>query len=187
LAKELNAVGAADLSDKKLAEQLAARSPFYNAQLRTTCVATMIEGGHARNALPQRVAATVNCRIMPGDPATDVEAALRRVIADSAVVITRADTAKPSPPSPLPKNVEETIRAVTTSIWGALPIIPNMETGATDGLYLRNVGIPVYGVSGYFADPNISDDNRAHGLNERISVKAFYDQLEFTYRLLKGL
>jgi acetylornithine deacetylase/succinyl-diaminopimelate desuccinylase-like protein len=187
LAKELTAVGAADLSDKKLAEQLAARSPFYNAQLRTTCVATMIEGGHARNALPQRVAATVNCRIMPGDPATDVEAALRRVIADSAVVITRADTAKPSPPSPLPKNVEETIRTVTTSIWGALPIIPNMETGATDGLYLRNVGIPVYGVSGYFADPNISDDNRAHGLNERISVKGFYDQLEFTYRLLKGL
>jgi acetylornithine deacetylase/succinyl-diaminopimelate desuccinylase-like protein len=147
----------------------------------------MIEGGHARNALPQRVSAIVNCRIMPGDPAADVESSLRRVVADTAVVITRADTAKPSPPSALPKNVEETIRSVTASMWGPLPIIPNMETGATDGLYLRNVGIPVYGVNGYFADPNISDDNRAHGLNERISVKGYYDQVEFTYRLLKAL
>ncbi|HEY4129785.1 MAG TPA: M20/M25/M40 family metallo-hydrolase, partial [Gemmatimonadaceae bacterium] len=187
LATELRAAGGTAAPDKALAERLAARSPFYNAQLRTTCVATMIEGGHARNALPQRVSAIVNCRIMPGDPAADVESTLRRVVADTAVVITRADTARPSPPSALPKNVEETIRSVTASMWGPLPIIPNMETGATDGLYLRNVGIPVYGVNGYFADPNISDDNRAHGLNERISVKGYYDQVEFTYRLLKAL
>ena len=87
----------------------------------------------------------------------------------------------------LPADVERTIAAVTRSTWGPLPIVPNMETGATDGLFLRNAGIPVYGVSGLFVDPTIVDDNRAHGLNERIGVKEFYDQLEFTYRLLKSL
>jgi len=186
LATELRSV-AGDALDEKLAERLAARSPFYNAQLRTTCVATMIEGGHARNALPQRVMATVNCRIMPGVPAKDIEATLKRVVADTAVQIAPIDTASPSPPSPLPANVESAIKSAAAPIWGTLPLVPNMETGATDGLYLRNVGIPVYGVSGYFADPNIPDDNRAHGLNERISVKRYYDQLEFTYRLLKTL
>jgi acetylornithine deacetylase/succinyl-diaminopimelate desuccinylase-like protein len=187
LAKEMRAVAGGGAPDPALAERLAARSPFYNAQLRTTCVATMIEGGHAVNALPQRVMATVNCRIMPGVPAREVANTLRRVIADSAVELVPSDTAKPSPPSPLPPAVEEAIKSVTASMWGPLPIVPDMETGATDGLYLRNVGIPVYGVSGYFADPNIPDDNRAHGLNERISTRGFYDQLEFTYRLLKAL
>jgi acetylornithine deacetylase/succinyl-diaminopimelate desuccinylase-like protein len=87
----------------------------------------------------------------------------------------------------MPAPVESVISSVTKSIWGELPIVPDMETGATDGLYLRNIGLPVYGVSGYFADPNKPDDNRAHGLNERISVKGYYDQIEFTYRLLKAL
>lgn len=187
LAADLRAVSAGSVPDSAAAARLSARSPFYNAQLRTTCVATMIEGGHAVNALPQRVTATVNCRILPGVPAADIERTLRRVVADSAVAITPSDTARPSPPSPLPPAVEETIRSVTASMWGPLPIVPDMETGATDGLYLRNAGLPVYGVSGYFADPNVPDDNRAHGLNERISVKRFYDQLEFTYRLLKAL
>ncbi|MBW8839001.1 MAG: M20/M25/M40 family metallo-hydrolase [Gemmatimonadetes bacterium] len=101
--------------------------------------------------------------------------------------ITRADTAVPSPPSIMPSAVEDVIRSVTGSIWGPLPVIPEMETGATDGLFLRNAGFPVFGVSGYFVDPNIPADTRAHGLNERISVKGFYDQIEFTYRLLKAL
>ncbi|MGH7653667.1 MAG: M20/M25/M40 family metallo-hydrolase [Gemmatimonadaceae bacterium] len=187
LAAEMRAVSAHDAPDTDAAKRLAARSPFYNAQLRTTCVATMIEGGHAVNALPQRAMATVNCRILPGVPASSVEATLRRVIGDTAVALTPSDTATPSPPSPLTPVVEGAIRTATTSVWGALPIIPDMETGATDGLFLRNGGVPVYGVSGYFADPNIPDDNRAHGLNERISVKGFYDQLEFTYQLLKDL
>jgi acetylornithine deacetylase/succinyl-diaminopimelate desuccinylase-like protein len=116
-----------------------------------------------------------------------VEATLRRVTSDTAVAITRADTATPSPPSPLAPAVEQAIRSATTSIWGQIPLLPTMETGATDGLYLRNAGIPVYGVSGYFVDSNKPEDIRAHGLNERIGVKAFYDQLEFTYRLLKAL
>jgi acetylornithine deacetylase/succinyl-diaminopimelate desuccinylase-like protein len=187
LAAEMRAVGASEKPDSGAARRLAARSPFYNAQLRTTCVATMLEGGHARNALPQRASAMVNCRIMPGVDVATVERRLRAVIADTAVALTRPDTATPSPPSVLPAAVESAIASVTTSIWGALPIVPNMETGATDGLILRNKGIPVYGVSGYFADPNKPDDNRAHGLNERISVKGYYDQIEFTYRLLKAL
>jgi acetylornithine deacetylase/succinyl-diaminopimelate desuccinylase-like protein len=173
--------------DSAAAARLARVSPYYNALLRTTCVATMIQGGHAVNALPQRVTATVNCRILPGVDPGDVERTIRGVVADTAVVVTRADTARASPPSPLPAQVERAIRDVTASLWGPLPIIPTLETGATDGLYLRNAGIPVYGVSGYFVDPNNSADVRAHGLDERIGVKGYYDQLEFTYRLLKAL
>jgi acetylornithine deacetylase/succinyl-diaminopimelate desuccinylase-like protein len=129
----------------------------------------------------------VNCRMFPGVDAADVERTLRGVVIDTAVEITRADTAVPSPPSIMPSAVENVIRSVTASIWGPLPVIPEMETGATDGLFLRNAGLPVFGVSGYFVDPNVPADTRAHGLNERISVKGFYDQLEFTYRLLKAL
>lgn len=187
LAADLSAVSASDLPDSAAAARLSARSPFYNAQLRTTCVATMIQGGHAVNALPQRAMATVNCRMLPGTPADEVERTLRTVVADTAVEIARADTAVPSPPSPLPPPVEETIRSVTASLWGPLPVVPDMETGATDGLFLRNAGLPVFGVSGYFVDPNVPADTRAHGLDERISVKGFLDQLEFTYRLLKAL
>lgn len=187
LAAELRAVSSGDTPDSAAAARLAARSPFYNAQLRTTCVATMIEGGHAVNALPQRARATVNCRVLPGVDVATAEAALRRVVDDTAVAITRADTATPSPPSILPASVEEKISGVVESMWGPLPLVPEMETGATDGLYLRNAGLPVYGVSGYFVDPNIPADTRAHGLDERISVKGFDDQLEFTYRLLKVL
>ena len=187
LAADMRALGGNDAIDTATAARLASQSPFYNALLRTTCVATMIEGGHAVNALPQRAMAMVNCRILPGvDPAI-IERTLRTVVSDTAVVVTRGDTAIPSPPSLLAPSVEQAIRTATTSIWGAIPLVPTMETGATDGLYLRNAGMPVYGVSGYFADPNKPEDTRAHGLNERIGVKAFYDQLEFTYRLLKAL
>jgi acetylornithine deacetylase/succinyl-diaminopimelate desuccinylase-like protein len=187
LAADMRAVGARGQVDTAAARRLADRSPFYNALLRTTCVATLIEGGHAVNALPQRAVATINCRILPGVDPASVEQTIRRVVADTAVSVTRADTATPSPPSPLPASLEQTIRSVAASIWGPLPLVPTMETGATDGLFLRNVGIPVYGVTGYFADPNIPADTRAHGLNERIGVKAYYDQLEFTYRLLKAI
>jgi acetylornithine deacetylase/succinyl-diaminopimelate desuccinylase-like protein len=187
LAAEMRAVGASDVPDRSAATRLAARSPFYNALLRTTCITTLIEGGHAVNALPQRAQATVNCRILPGEDPTQVERTIRRLVADTAVAVTPADTAIPSPPSPLPPALEATIRSVTASMWGPLPIIPQMETGATDGLYLRNAGMQVYGVTGLFVDPSSADDTRAHGLNERIGVKEFYDQLEFTYRLLKAL
>lgn len=187
LAADLRTLGASDTPDSAAATRLSAHSPFYNAQLRTTCVATMIDGGHAPNALPQRAEAIVNCRILPGIEPASVERTLRRLIADSGVAIAPDAPAIPSPPSTLPATLERTFRDVVTSMWGALPIVPGMETGATDGLYLRNAGLPVYGITGLFVDPNIPADVRAHGLDERIGVKAYYEQLEFTYRLLKAL
>jgi acetylornithine deacetylase/succinyl-diaminopimelate desuccinylase-like protein len=183
----MRAVSATETPDTAAARRMAARSAFYNAQLHTTCVATLLQGGHAENALPQSAQATVNCRMLPGTDPTDVVATLRRIIGDTSIVVTQLSAAKPSPPSPLPPELDRAIQQVTESMWGKLPLIPNMETGATDGLYFRNRGVPVYGVSGLFADPTIDEDNRAHGLNERIGVKEFYDQLEFTYRLLKTL
>lgn len=187
LSADMIAVGANEAPDSAAAARLTSVSPFFNALLRTTCVATMIEGGHAVNALPQRVTATVNCRLLPGTDPTAVERTLRRALGDTAVVVTPRGSALSSPPSILPASLERTIHDVTASIWGPIPIVPTMETGATDGLYLRNVGVPVYGLTGLFIDPNIPADTRAHGLDERIGVKAFYDQLEFTYRLLKAL
>lgn len=187
LASDMRAVSAADTPDSAAAARLAARSAFYNAELRTTCVATLISGGHAVNALPQSATATVNCRMLPGSDPLKVEQTIRRIVADSAIQVEPADTAIASPPSPLPAALERSLEQVTASMWGALPIVPEMETGATDGLFLRNGGMPVYGLSGLFVDPNKDEDTRAHGLNERISVHAFYDQLEFTYRLLKAL
>jgi acetylornithine deacetylase/succinyl-diaminopimelate desuccinylase-like protein len=186
-AEEMRAIGASDSPDSATLARLAARSPLYNSTLRTTCVATMIEGGHAVNALPQRARATVNCRILPGEDPVAVERTIRAVVADTGVVVTSADSAKASPPSPLPPELERVLRTVTTSMWGPIPIVPDMATGASDALYFRSAGVPAYNISGLFADPANPADMRAHGLDERIGVKAFYDQLEFTYRLLKAL
>jgi acetylornithine deacetylase/succinyl-diaminopimelate desuccinylase-like protein len=187
VAGEMRAVSASEAPDSAAAARLAARSAYYNAQLRTTCVATLLQGGHAENALPQMAQATVNCRMLPGTDPNEVEGTIRRVVNDTSVIVASVRPSVPSPPSALPPAVQRDIEQAVTSVWGQLPIVPDMETGATDGLYLRNAGVPVYGVSGLFADPTIDADNRAHGLNERIGVRAFYDQLEFTYRLLRRL
>lgn len=187
LAADMRAVSTTNKPDSAAAARLADRSAYYNAQLRTTCVATLIKGGHAGNALPQSARATVNCRMMPGTDPVEVERTIRRVVADTGVEVTAADEATPSPPSPLPQALDVILARVTASVWSPMPIIPDMLTGATDGLYLRNAGMPVYGLNGLFADPNKDEDNRAHGLNERIGVKEYYDMLEFTYRLLKEI
>jgi acetylornithine deacetylase/succinyl-diaminopimelate desuccinylase-like protein len=158
--------------------------PAYNSRMRTTCVATLLEGGHAENALPQRARAVVNCRILPGVPPADVLVTLERVVADSDVRLTPIDSARPSPASPLAADVLGPIEATTQEMWPGVPVIPTMSTGATDGLYLRRAGIPVYGVSGVFADV---DDARAHGQDERIRTTWFFEGLEFCYRLLKQL
>jgi acetylornithine deacetylase/succinyl-diaminopimelate desuccinylase-like protein len=170
--------------DTAAATRLSARSPLFNSMLRTTCVATRLEGGHANNALPQTARAVVNCRILPQDAPAQVEATLRTVVADTAVAVIPIDTAIPSPPSPLVPAVFEPLEAATRALWPGVPVIPNMETGATDGLYLRNAGMPVYGVSGVFLD---ADDIRAHGRDERIGVRAFYEGADFTYRLVRAL
>jgi acetylornithine deacetylase/succinyl-diaminopimelate desuccinylase-like protein len=160
------------------------RIPFYNSRLRTTCVATMLQGGHAENALPQRARATVNCRVLPGEPIDSVQDALENAIGDERVALTPVAEATPSPPSPLTADVLGRIERITEELWPGVPVLPTMSTGATDGLFLRNAGIPVYGVSGLFGD---IDDNRAHGQNERILIKSYFEGQEFLYRLTKAL
>ena len=158
-------------------------SPFYNAQLRTTCVPTMIEGGHAPNALPQRARDTVNCRIIPGGTSAGVLATLKSVVADTAVHITFVNEprATNSAESPLTPEILGLIEGVTNQLWVGVPVVPQMETGATDGAFLRDAGIPTYGVSGVFLDV---EDVRAHGRDERIIVSSFYDGVEYVYRLV---
>jgi acetylornithine deacetylase/succinyl-diaminopimelate desuccinylase-like protein len=170
-------------SDKGAAARLS-ESPYHNAMLRTTCVATMLEAGHAENALPQMARATVNCRIMPGDSPAEVRSTLVRVLSDSKISVSAIAEALQSQPSPLKPEIMNTVEHVTLQLWPGVPVIPVMSTGATDGLYLRNAGIPTYGVSGFFQDV---DDTRAHGRDERLGVKQFYEGREFLYRLVKAL
>lgn len=158
------------------------RSPFYNAQLRTTCVPTMLAGGHAPNALPQTARATVNCRIMPGETPAATLATLVGVIGDDSVRVTPIDSAQPAAPSPLTPTVMGPVERVTARLWPGVLVVPTLETGATDGAFLRAAGIPTYGVSGVFLDV---DDMRAHGRDERIMTRAFYDGVEYTYQLVK--
>jgi acetylornithine deacetylase/succinyl-diaminopimelate desuccinylase-like protein len=159
-------------------------SPYYNALLRTTCVATRLAGGHAENALPQLAEAVVNCRMLPGSKAEEVQATLARVVADSRISIAPIADSRPSDPSPLTDEIMGPLERLTQELWPGVPVVPTMSTGATDSLYLRNAGIPAYGVSGLFQD---IDDTRSHGRDERIGVKEFYDGLEFLYRLVKAL
>ena len=140
--------------------------------------------GHAENALPQSARATVNCRIFPGSDASFVQAKLADVIADETITIVALHTATPSPPSPLSPEVVDAIERVTDEMWTGVPVIPTMSTGATDGLYLRNQGIPTYGVSGIFGE---IDDIRAHGKDERIGIEAFFEGREFLDRLTRTL
>ena len=158
------------------------KSPQHNALLRTTCVATRLEAGHADNALPQTARAIVNCRILPGESPAEVRSTLIRILADSKIVVSAIEDPVPSEPSPLRPDVLGAVERITTQMWPGVPVIPVMSTGATDGLFLRNAGIPTYGVSGFFEDV---DDTRAHGRDERLGVKQFYEGREFLYRLVK--
>jgi acetylornithine deacetylase/succinyl-diaminopimelate desuccinylase-like protein len=158
--------------------------PYLNALLRTTCVATEVQAGHAENALPQAARAVVNCRMLPDDEAGTVQEMLRQVINDPEVRISAIEPAKPSPPSPLGPDILGAIERVTETMWPGVPTVPLMGTGATDALFLRRAGIPAYGVSGIFADV---DDNREHGKDERLGVKEYYEGEEFLYRLVKLL
>ena len=169
--------------DRAAAERLS-KSPYDNALLRTTCVATRLEAGHADNALPQTARAIVNCRILPGDSSPEVRSTLIRVLQDPKISVSAIDNATPSEPSPLKPEVFRAIEKITTEIWPGVPVVPSMSTGATDGLFLRNAGIPTYGVSGFFEDV---EDTRAHGRDERLGVKQFYEGREFLYRLVKAL
>lgn len=181
LAEDLRALSASP-PDSAAAARLST-SPVYNAQLRTTCVATLVQGGQAENALPQFARATVNCRILPDQPAAEVEATLRRVVADERITLRATSPPIPSPPSPLTPAILGPIERLVAEQFPGVPVVPVMEAGATDGLFLRNAGIPTYGVSAVFQDP---DDERAHGRDERISVRSFYDATEFWYRMMRA-
>ena len=170
--------------DDAAAARLANAEPYWNAMLRTTCVATRLAAGHADNALPQTAQAVVNCRILPGKSADDVETELRRVLGDEEIVLTRLTEPMASPPSPLTPEIMGTLESLVEELFPGAPVIPTMSTGATDGLYVRNGGIPVYGVSAMLEDED--EEVRAHGRDERLSTRAFYDALEFWYRMLKA-
>ncbi|MGQ0816128.1 MAG: M20/M25/M40 family metallo-hydrolase [Gemmatimonadota bacterium] len=170
--------------DDAAMERLSEQSAYYNALLRTTCVATMLQGGHAENALPQMARATVNCRLLPGEQPEAVQATLTRIVANDKVKITPMAPAKPSDPSPLTDEVMKPIERITNALWPGVQVVPIMATGATDGLYFRNAGIPIYGVSGIFEDIN---DVRAHGRDERLLVQSFYEGQEFLWRLVNAL
>ncbi len=167
--------------------------PYYNSLLHTTCVATMLSGGHAPNALPQTARANVNCRIFPGEDPEDVRKTLERVANDPKVKVSIVPQLTPDgkvapvvavPPSPLLPEVTQAFEKTLKAKWPGVPLIATMSTGASDGKYTRIAGIPTYGISCMFFDMN---DNRAHGKDERIGVQDFYDGVDFNYRLIKEL
>jgi len=158
-------------------------SPYYNALMRSTCVATMLDAGHAVNALPQSAKAVCNCRILPGIPQTEVLKEIREMLEDSQIVVHVMDSLLKNPPSPYNPAFMKTVERVTEKLWPGIPVITVMDVGASDGIYLRGGGIPTYGISGVSMDVN---DNRAHGKDERIGVKEFYDGLEYIYVLMKA-
>jgi len=170
--------------DLAAAARLSASLPYYNAQMRTTCVATRLLGGHANNALPQMASANVNCRILPGTSPASVKAKLVEVLSDPKITVTFVGDATPSKPSPLRADVMNAVESLTRQMFPGVVVVPVMSTGATDGLYLRNGEIPTYGVDGTFGD---IDDVRAHGRDERVGVKQYLEGLEFQYRLIKEL
>lgn len=183
VAADMRAVAGAK-PDLAAAARLSAALPYWNSVMRTTCVATRLEGGHANNALPQLAAANVNCRILPGVPPTAVRETLVRVLDDPKIAVTFVGEATPSKPTVLRPDVVSAVETLTKQMFPGVVVIPVMSTGATDGLYLRNADIPTYGIEGTFGD---MDDVRAHGRDERVGVKQFFEGLEFQYRLVKML
>jgi acetylornithine deacetylase/succinyl-diaminopimelate desuccinylase-like protein len=171
-------------SDTAAARRLSEYSAYYNAMMRTTCVATMMSAGHAENALPQSATTIVNCRMLPDDNPDDVLSVLKTVINDDQISVTRIYTGFIAPLSRLRSDVTGPLNEISTSMWPGVNVIPIMSTGATDGKFLRRIGIPVYGISGMFGD---IDDVRAHGRDERIGVKEYNDGVEFMYRFMKAL
>jgi acetylornithine deacetylase/succinyl-diaminopimelate desuccinylase-like protein len=165
-------------------QRLAAASPTWNATLRTTCVATLLEGGHAMNALPQLAAATVNCRVLPEDSVDYVQNTLQRVVADDQVIVKILGEPAPGPASAMRPDVLAAVSRATEALWPGVPVVPIMVMGATDGKAFRIAGIPTYGIQGIFFD---RDDIRFHGRDERLGVQSFYEGHSFLYELVKML
>lgn len=181
-AEDMRAVGA-PRPDTAAAERLGAADPLWNGMMRTTCVATLIQGGHAANALPQRAWANVNCRVMPGHSDQAIKAALEQVIDDPAVTVTSVHAPEPvSPAPPLTAAFIEPIRQVAGRMWPGVPVVPTLNAGASDARFTNAAGIPTYGVTGLFAHP---DGGGVHGLNERIRVRSLYEGRDFLFDLVR--
>jgi len=170
--------------DRAAMERVATASAPLNAMMRTTCVATRLEGGHADNALPQLAAANINCRLLPDDNVERVVAEFTRLIADDQVKITVITNEGASPSSPLRPDIMRAFTRITDTMFPGVITVPTMAVGGSDGRYLRVAGIPTYGIQGFFQD---RDDVRAHGRDERMPVKSFYEGQTFLYEFVKAL
>jgi acetylornithine deacetylase/succinyl-diaminopimelate desuccinylase-like protein len=162
-----------------------AKDDRYSSMLRTTCVATMLSGGHATNALPQLAEANINCRILPSETAEQVREQLERVVNDTTVHVVIKSQRPSSPTAQLTPEIVNPVTQITRDLFGDIPVIPTMSTGANDSRFFLALGVPSYGVSGLFSDP--TTDARAHGRDERMRVQSYYEGQEFLYRLTKAL
>lgn len=182
-AADMRALVAEGGPDAAAAARISAANPSWNATLRTTCIPTLIEGGHAPNAQPQHVSANINCRIFPGNTIGDTQAQLETLLDNPAIAIATVGAPDPStPPPPLSDAIMGPIRQVAGAMWPNVPILPTMSTGATDGRFTNAAGIPTYGLTGMFGDP---DGGGAHGLNERIRVRSLYEGRDFLFEVVK--
>jgi acetylornithine deacetylase/succinyl-diaminopimelate desuccinylase-like protein len=172
-----------DPNDAAAIELVSSKDPSWNATLRTTCVATMLDAGHATNALPQRARANINCRIFPGVNAETVRAKLEELVADPAVKVTTLETRGPSsPPPPLTREILGPVEKISAEMFPGVPVVPILQPGATDGEFLNAAGIPTYGIEPVFVGPDLG---HIHGLNEYVSVQSLLDGRDFLYRLIK--
>ena len=195
--KEADIVGGQEGADMKAIVQTPpdeaamarlAKTPFYNSRMRTTCVATRLDAGHANNALPGFARANVNCRILPGHPPDEIREQLVKILAQPEISVTQVKSSglgpRANPPSPLRPDVMGGLQKVVDQMWPGVPVIPVMDAGASDGAISRAAGIPTYGVPGVFIDIN---DDRSHGRDERLPVASFYEGVDFYYRFIKTL
>jgi acetylornithine deacetylase/succinyl-diaminopimelate desuccinylase-like protein len=183
VAADMKAVAGAT-PDPAAAARLSTKLPYWNAMMRTTCVATRLAGGHASNALPQLATANVNCRMLPGVSPESVKQSIVDTLADPQIKVSLVNEAQPSKPAALRPDVMSAVESITKEMFPGVVVVPVMSTGATDGLHFRNAGIPTFGIDGTFGD---IDDVRAHGRDERVGVKQYFEGLEFQYRLIKAL
>jgi acetylornithine deacetylase/succinyl-diaminopimelate desuccinylase-like protein len=179
---DMRALGAQPLD--LAAARRVARDPAFNAILHSTCVATMLSGGHQENALPQRATATVQCRIMPSATVEGTRAAIEKAIADPGIKVAVLGTVERSDASPVNTKLLSAVQQVVQSMWPGVPVVPRMFAGASDSIFTRRAGIPSYGVGGGWNDIH---DDRMHGRDERHEVADFYSSAEFTYRVMKSL
>jgi acetylornithine deacetylase/succinyl-diaminopimelate desuccinylase-like protein len=179
---DMAAIGSGTADDATF-ERIGKVNRLWNAFLRTTCISTRIDGGHAKNAQPQHAEANINCRILPGEPVESIQRKLEELIADPNVSLAMSDVPGPqSPAPPLTPQILQPVEKIVADLWPGVPVIPTISTGATDGRFLNAAGIPTYGISGVFVDP---DGNGVHGLDERVRVKSLMDARVFLYRLVK--